>query len=55
MIHVAVHVDAKIKVLKVDYGLIDAFYLYSDRSLQFSIDDYVNDMHQSSYTDFSQQ
>lgn len=24
------------------YGLIDAFYLYSDRSLQFSIDDYVN-------------
>lgn len=37
------------------YGLIDAFYLYSDRSLQFSIDDYVNDMHQSSCTDFSQQ
>lgn len=37
------------------YGLIDAFYLYYDRSLQFSIDDYVNDMHQSSCTDFSQQ
>lgn len=37
------------------YGLIDAVHLYSDRSLQFSIDDYVNDMHQSSCTDFSQQ
>lgn len=33
MIYVVVYVDVKIKVLKVDYGFIDVFYLYFDRSL----------------------